>query len=162
MHSSALYISLSPSRSLCFAAAVDTMATQNEERRALYMAYMKCCNAHDFAGMTSYYANPININDEPWDASKVTDQFQPLVDAFPDWHWEIRNLNIDGDYLALHLRITGTHKGTFQGIEPTGCRVSSTQFTLYHLVNGKFVDVWDMTDMDTVMKQLREAKGSQS
>ncbi|KAJ2975433.1 hypothetical protein NQ176_g5521 [Zarea fungicola] len=134
------------------------MATKYEEHKALYQTYMKHCNAHDFAAMTSYYASPIMINDEPWDALKVTEQFEPIITAFPDFQWEIRNLNIDGDYLALQLRVTGTHQRTFQGIEPTGCRVTAQQFTLYHLVDGKFVEVWDLLDMSSIIKQIEQAK----
>lgn len=135
-------------------------AVQKEERRALYLSYLEHCNAHNFKAMESFYTSSININDEPWSPSKVTAQFKPLIAAFPDWHWEIRNLNIDGDYLSLHLRVTGTHRGTFQGIEPTGNRVTTSQFTLYHLVDGKFVDVWDLVDTDSMVKQIQRAEGS--
>ncbi|OBT44129.1 hypothetical protein VE00_04860 [Pseudogymnoascus sp. WSF 3629] len=127
-----------------------------EERRALYLSYIEYCNAHNFKAMESFYTSPINVNDEPWAPSKATAQFKPLIAAFPDWHWEIRNLTIEGDYLALHLRVTGTHRGTFQGIEPTGCRVTASQFTLYHLVDGKFADVWDLVDTDSVIKQIEK------
>ncbi|KAL5346025.1 hypothetical protein ACLOAV_009056 [Pseudogymnoascus australis] len=133
-------------------------ATQNEERRALYLSYIEYCNTHNFKAMESFYTSPININDEPWAPSKVTAQFEPLIAAFPDWHWEIRNLTIEGDYLALHLKVTGTHRGTFQGIEPTGCCVATSQFTLYHLVDGKFADVWDLVDTDSVIKQIEKGK----
>lgn len=133
-------------------------AAQNEEQRALYLSYIEYCNAHNFEAMESFYTSPINVNDEPWAPSKVTMQFKPLIAAFPDWHWEIRNLSIDGDYLALHLRVTGTHQGIFQGIEPTGCRVSASQFTLYHLVDGKFANVWDLVDMESVRKQIKYDK----
>jgi hypothetical protein len=37
----------------------------------------------------------------PW--VPVTAQFPPLFSAFPDWHWEIRNLVVDGDYIVGHF-----------------------------------------------------------
>ena len=127
-----------------------------DPRRVLYQSYIDYCNAHDFQGMEKFYTSPtININDEPWEATKVTAQFKPLVEGFPDWHWEIRHFGIDGDYLALHFKVTGTHLGTFQGIAPTGRRVSTTQFTLYHLVDGRYADVWDLTDIESVIKQIQ-------
>ena len=128
---------------------------QDDERRALYSRYIDFCNKHDFKAMEQFYTEPININDEPWKQATVTKQFKPLVAAFPDWHWDIRTLAIDGDFLSLHFRVSGTHKGSFQGIEPTGKRVSAQQFTLYHLVDGKFTEVWDMTDFESIVKQLR-------
>lgn len=135
---------------------VPSAATANKDpRRALYQSYIDYCNAHDFEAMEKFYTSPININDEPWGPSKVTAQFKPLVEGFPDWHWEIRHFAVDGNYLSLHFKVTGTHLGTFQGIAPTGRRVSTTQFTLYHLVDGKYTDVWDLTDIDSVIKQIQ-------
>ncbi|KEY74608.1 hypothetical protein S7711_05039 [Stachybotrys chartarum IBT 7711] len=127
----------------------------DDARRKIYQSYIDYCNAHNFKAMEKFYTSPININDEPWETTKVTAQFEPLVEGFPDWHWEIRQLTIDGEYLALHFKVTGTHLGTFQGIEPTGRRVSTTQFTLYHLVDGKFADVWDLTDFASLIKQIQ-------
>jgi len=126
-----------------------------DPRRVQYQSYIEYCNAHEFTAMENFYTSPININDEPWAPSKVTAQFRPLVEGFPDWHWEIRHFGVDGDYLHLHFKVSGTHLGVFQGIQPTGRRVSTTQFTLYHLVDGKYADVWDLTDIDSVIKQIQ-------
>ncbi|KAL7942798.1 hypothetical protein V8C42DRAFT_330419 [Trichoderma barbatum] len=129
--------------------------TKIEEYRALYESYLQHCNSHNFEGMESFYTSPLNVNDEPWDVKKVTAQFKPLVTAFPDWHWEVRHLTIEGNYLALHFKITGTHRGTFQGIEATGRKITTSQFTLYHVVDGnKFGDVWDLVDIESVVKQI--------
>jgi predicted ester cyclase len=126
-----------------------------DKHRALYTSYIDYCNAHNFQAMEQFYTSPININDEPWATTKVTAQFKPLVEAFPDWHWEIRHMTIDTEHISLHFKVTGTHKGTFQGVAPTGRKVSTTQFTLYRVVDGKFTDVWDLTDFETIMKQIQ-------
>src|SRR6478752_8421814 len=88
------------------------------------------------------------------DPAAVAAQFEPLISAFPDWHWEIRHLVVDGDYIAVHFTVTGTHRGAFQGIEATGRRVIIPEFTLYRLEDGKFAEVWDHTDIDGVMRQM--------
>ncbi|KAK4082326.1 uncharacterized protein Triagg1_2138 [Trichoderma aggressivum f. europaeum] len=129
--------------------------TKIEEYRALYDSYLQKCNAHDFEGMEDFYTSPLQVNDEPWDPKKVTAQFGPLVTAFPDWHWEVKHLTIEGDYLALHFKVTGTHRGSFQGIEATGRKITTSQFTLYRVVEGnKFGDVWDLVDVEAVVKQI--------
>jgi predicted ester cyclase len=126
-----------------------------DQHRELYASYLKHCNAHDFEAMQSFYSSPIvRINDEPWTPAKVTAQFAPLVSAFPDWHWEMRNLSVDGDFLALHFKVSGTHQGAFQGIEATGQAVNVSQFTLYHVVNGKFAEVWDLIDTRAILEQI--------
>jgi predicted ester cyclase len=124
--------------------------------RAIYKSYIDFCNAHDFQAMEKLYTVPaIHVNDEPWTPSKVTDQFRPLVEGFPNWHWEIRHFVIDDNFLSLHFKVTGTHLGIFQGVAPTGKKVETTQLTLYHVVDGgKFDAVWDMTVFDSVMKRI--------
>ena len=128
--------------------------TQRDEYRSLYLSYLKCCNEHDFDGMASFYTPTIKVNDVPMEPAAVTAQFAPVISAFPDWHWEIRHLVVDGDYIALHFTVTGTHRGTFQGIEATGRQVTISEFTLYRVEDGKFVEVWDHADMDAVMRQI--------
>jgi predicted ester cyclase len=128
--------------------------TQRDEYRSLYLSYLEQCNAHDFDRMASFYTPTIKVNDVPMDPAAVTAQFVPLISAFPDWHWEMRHLVVDGDNIAVHFTVTGTHRGAFQGIEATGRRVTVSEFTLYRVEDGKFAEVWDLTDMDAVMRQI--------
>ncbi|KAL6912731.1 hypothetical protein ACHAPO_007298 [Fusarium lateritium] len=129
--------------------------TKAEEYRSLYQKYLECCNAHDFEGMKTFYKSPLNVMDKPLDPDDVVAQFRPLVVAFPDWNWELRRLVIEGDYLSLHFRITGTNKGEFRGYKPTGRRVETTEFTLYHVVDGKFAEVWDLIDFEALVEQIK-------
>ena len=92
------------------------------------------------------------------DPAAVAAQFAPLFSAFPDWHWEIRNLVVDGDFIAGHFMVTGTHRGAFQGIEATGRRVTISEFTFYRLEDGKFAEVWDLADMDAVIRQIGQSE----
>jgi steroid delta-isomerase-like uncharacterized protein len=128
--------------------------TERDEYRPLYLSYLEHCNEHDLDRMASFYTPTIRINDAPMDPAAGAAQFPPLFSAFPDWHWEIRNLVVDGDIIAGHFTVTGTHQGTFQGIEATGRRVSISEFTFYRVENGKFAEVWDLADMDAVMRQI--------
>lgn len=125
-----------------------------EDYRALYEDYLRCCNEHDFDGMAAFYAPSIRVNDAPMDPNAVAAQFEPIVSAFPDWHWDMRHIVVDTDYIAVHFTVTGTHRGTFQGIEATGRRVSIPEFTLYRVVDGKFADVWDLADMAALLRQI--------
>ena len=127
---------------------------QRDEHRSLYLSYLECCNEHEIDRMASFYTSTIRINEAPMDPAAVAAQFAPLFSAFPDWHWEIRNLVVDGDYIAGHFAVTGTHREAFQGIEATGRRVTISEFTFYRLEDGKFAEVWDLVDMDAVMKHI--------
>jgi predicted ester cyclase len=132
------------------------VVTQRDERRSLYLSYLKYCNEHDFERMASFYTSTIKVNDVPMDPAAVTAQFAALISAFPDWRWEIRHIVVDSDYIAVQFTVTGTHRGAFQGIEATDRRVTISEFTLYRVEDGKFAEVWDLTDMDAVMRQIRQ------
>ena len=132
--------------------------TQRDEHRSLYLSYLECCNEHDVDRMASFYTSTIKVNDVPMDPAAVAAQFAPLFSAFPDWLWEIRNLVVDGDYIAVHFTVTGTHRGVFQGIEATSRRVTISEFTFYRLEDDKFTEVWDHTDMDAVMRQIGQGE----
>jgi predicted ester cyclase len=131
------------------------MTGQEDANRALYSKYLALCNAHDFDKMQDFYTSPITVNDEPWAPSKVTDQFKPIVAAFPDLRWHVRHLGADGAFLYLHFKITATHRGEFQGIAPTSRQVTTTQFTIYQVEEGKFRAVWDHLDVEGMVKQIQ-------
>ncbi|RBR14754.1 hypothetical protein FVER53590_03543 [Fusarium verticillioides] len=97
-----------------------------DEYRSLYKTYLEHCNAHDFEAMRSFYASPLIVNDKPITPAEATSSFQPMIDAFPDWHWHLRNLTIEGDYLSLLFKVTGTHKGDFRGYKATGRKIETS------------------------------------
>ena len=132
--------------------------TRRDEHRSLYLSYLEYCNEHDVDRMASFYTSSIKVNDVPMDPAAVAAQFTLLFSAFPDWHWEIRNLVVDGDNIAVHFTVTGTHRGAFQGIDATGRRVTISEFTFYRLEDGKFAEVWDRADMDAVMRQIGQGQ----
>jgi hypothetical protein len=90
----------------------------------------------------------------PYGSSRRCGAIRASVLRFSFWHWEMRNLVAEGDYIALHFTVTGTHRGDFEGFEATGRRVTISEFTFYRLEDGKFAEVWDHADMDAVMRQI--------
>src|SRR5260370_26090088 len=118
--------------------------TQREKLRSLYLSYLECCSEHDVDRMASFYTSTIKVNDVPMSPAGVAAQFAPLFSAFPDWHWEMRHLVVDGDYIALHFTVTGTHRGTFQGIKATCRWVTTLELTLYRLDDDKLAAGCDL------------------
>jgi len=128
-----------------------------DELQILYSAYLQACNAHDLAKMTTFYAADITVNDTPMDPKAVAAQFEPVIAAFPDWHWHVRHVWTSGDTIALHFTVTGTHQGTFMGVPPTGRRIHISEFTVYQVRAGQFSAVWDLADMAAALDQIRAA-----
>lgn len=51
------------------------------------------------------------------------DTFTEAREAFPDLSIAVEDVMVEGDRVAARVTMRGTHRGEFQGIEPTGKRV---------------------------------------
>lgn len=74
--------------------------------------------------------------------------------AFPDIHVTIEDVISEGDKVVARLTFRGTHKGEFQGIQPTNKEVTWSGIWIYRVANGKFVERWHNYDMLGLMQQL--------
>lgn len=80
--------------------------------------------------------------------------FSMLRSAFPDLKATIEHLIAEGDKVVLHMTWTGTHKGEFMGIPPTGKGISITVMDILGIAEGKFVEHWGVMDSMAMMQQL--------
>ena len=74
--------------------------------------------------------------------------------AFPDLHHEIVDIIAEGDKVAVRLNVTGTHKGEFQGILPTGKKLSLDEMGFITIDSGKITQGWISADTMRLMQQL--------
>ena len=80
--------------------------------------------------------------------------FTMLCSAFPDIKATIEHLIAEGDEVVLHMTWTGTHKGEFMGIPPTGKSISINVIDILGIAEGKFVEHWGVMDSMAMMQQL--------
>jgi len=82
-------------------------------------------------------------------------QYAPMVlTAFPDIQITTEDQIAEGDKVVIRWTITGTHKGEFMGISPTGVQVTWTGITIYRIAGGKIVELWANSDDLGVLQQL--------
>ena len=60
-------------------------------------------------------------------------------EAFPDLTLTVLESVADADRVAYRWQITGTHRGVYEGIAPTGRRAAITGITMLALRDGKVV-----------------------
>jgi steroid delta-isomerase-like uncharacterized protein len=77
-----------------------------------------------------------------------------LRSAFPDFKATIDDILAEGDKVVIRQTWTGTHKGEFMGIPPTGRDMSMEVIDIIRLANGKFVEHWGVMDAMAMMQQL--------
>jgi predicted ester cyclase len=74
--------------------------------------------------------------------------------AFPDFSTTIEQLIAEGDWVAFRLKHSGTHRGDFLGMAPTGRRVEFTSMVFNRVENGIVVENWGLHDNDALRTQL--------
>lgn len=89
-----------------------------------------------------------------------TDKEAPRVfigamrEAFPDVHVTVEDMVVEDNTVAVRSRMSGTHKGEFMGIPPTGNKFDIQAMDVIRYRNGKVTAHWGVTDSMTMMQQL--------
>ncbi|GLV58977.1 hypothetical protein KDH_58050 [Dictyobacter sp. S3.2.2.5] len=83
--------------------------------------------------------------------------FGELRTAFPDLHVSVEQLVADDEHVAFAYTVTGTHKGSFLGIAPTGRQVRARGVQLGKFASGKLVERWGSSDLLGILQQLGHA-----
>lgn len=119
-----------------------------EDLAAFYRRYNAFCNAHAYEDLGEFVAADVVINGGDRGVDAYRDALRMVVDAFPDYHWELRHLVVDEPWLAAHLTDTGTHRGT-------GRSVTIQEFAFYRIDAGRIAEVWGMDFHVNLLAQLR-------
>ena len=74
--------------------------------------------------------------------------------AFPDLHCDVSQIIEEGDRVSWTIRATGTMKGEFNGMPPSGKQMDFLSMNHGVMRNGKAVEHWVIMDMITMLTQL--------
>ena len=77
-----------------------------------------------------------------------------MYDAFPDIHWTIDDMVVEGEKAAIRYTVTATHKGAFMGVPPTNKKFKDWGIAIDRYVGKKCVESWSRSDTLGVMQQL--------
>jgi predicted ester cyclase len=75
--------------------------------------------------------------------------------AFPDYRNPLDFVLADGAFAVSYGRSTGTHRGEFMGIPPTGRSFDVPTFGILRFANGQAVERWGGSDNLAMLQQLR-------
>jgi predicted ester cyclase len=71
----------------------------------------------------------------------------PFRDAFPDFRMEIVDMVAEGDKVAAHFRCSGTHRGEWRGVEPTGRRFENVdEIYIFEVRGGRLTSALGLED----------------
>jgi predicted ester cyclase len=81
-----------------------------------------------------------------------------LWEAFPDARLVVEDLLVDGDRAALRYRLSGTHRGLYLGIAPTGLSFDVEGMTLLRIAGGRVVEEWHSPTELAILRRLGAVK----
>jgi steroid delta-isomerase-like uncharacterized protein len=74
--------------------------------------------------------------------------------AVPDQHWTVEAIVAEGELVATHWRTSGTQRGEFLGVLPTGRRIALQGMDLFRLADDRIAELRRFFDLMDVMQQL--------
>jgi predicted ester cyclase len=74
--------------------------------------------------------------------------------AFPDFKTEFNDIVAESDKVVWRVSPSGTHKGEFMGIPPTGKKIKYTAMMVVRIKEGKVAEAWGVADSLGLMEQL--------
>ncbi len=74
--------------------------------------------------------------------------------AFPDISFGYDRMVAEGDLVVVLGKILGTHRGSYDGISPTGNKVEIKYTSTYRIADGKVVEAWSSMDWLGLMQQI--------
>lgn len=77
-----------------------------------------------------------------------------FLDAFDSFHFELKDILIQDDKVAIWVEISGTHTGELFGIKPTGKKVKFRECAWYKIKDGKLDEVYPFVDWNDLFEQL--------
>jgi predicted ester cyclase len=79
----------------------------------------------------------------------------PFRSSFPDFRMEIVELVAENDVVVAHFKCSGTHRGEWLGISPTGRRFEDVdEIYIFHVRDGKLAQGRGVEDTLSRMRQL--------
>ena len=131
-------------------------ADQISENSGLLDRYAAAINAHDTSVFTTLFT-PAYIQHSgrsPSGLAAVQATFERLFAALPDVTLKIEDRILSADKVVARCTYSGTHRGTFRGVPPTGKPISFGTIDIWRVVDGKFAEHWDQIDSASLQKQL--------
>jgi steroid delta-isomerase-like uncharacterized protein len=146
------------------AASVDTSVIEN---RALYRRWFEDVVSRRDAGLAEELLAPdyrlhFPGMPGPVDAAGHRQLLDVFWTAFPDWTETVDDVVAERDRVVVRVTGRGTHEGPFQGIPPTGKRVTATGIGIGRIEDGRIAEAWAEYDALGLLMQLDATPGRRS
>ncbi|MEV4428972.1 ester cyclase [Streptomyces sp. R-07] len=80
--------------------------------------------------------------------------WEALLRAFPDIRVTVEETVAEGDRVVSRNTVTGTHRGEYRGLAPTGRTVTYSEIFVLRFVDGRIAEIHGVVDVLTQLRQL--------
>jgi steroid delta-isomerase-like uncharacterized protein len=77
-----------------------------------------------------------------------------LLRAYPDLHVAVQDMFGEDDRVVSRNTVTGTHRGEYLGVPPTGRFVTYDEMIIVRFADGRIAETWGVVDLLSQLKQL--------
>lgn len=131
-----------------------------ERNHATFLRFYEAVSRHDLDAMAQcladnyhYYGPEVGVAGQGRGAFLESER--AALQAFPDARVDVLDTVAEGDLVAARLRLSGTHRGEFQGIAASGRAVDLEFANLTRFdSNGRILEDRDYRDSLAFLQQL--------
>jgi len=104
------------------------------------------------------FAEDVVAHIAPLGAAEGRDEFQELPQrmraAFPDLQTTVDQIVAEGDHVAMHVTLSGTHRGPIMDIDPTEESFEIEHAIFVRFADDEIVELWGQLDAFGLLGQL--------
>ena len=136
-----------------------------EEHKAIVRRWYEGVSRGDAAVSAEVVSPDYRMNGQPLGPQGAQQVTATILAAFPDWRVTVHDLIAEGNWVAVRLTYSGTHRGVWQGrgpvqgLPPTGRSFAITSHEFYRIAGGKIAEAWVQSDMASLAEQLGAPAG---
>lgn len=156
-----LFISLIPGLTVLFAACsgVGSSGQQTQNEKIIQRYYGEVWNQGKLDVLDElldkqYLNHTPSVPNPPAGPGGLKPIVAAIRRAFPDLHYEIKDIVVNDSMAVARVVLTGTQLDSLFNLPPTGRKIIVNQMNIEKVRNGKIVEHWRVTDELTLMKQL--------
>ena len=119
--------------------------------------FLEIYNNHNYEAAYRYFTSDYRDNgpDRAVGCKAAIEVFKKTHNSFPNLNVTIGDLIEENGKVTFRGHFTATHLGEFEGIAPSGKKVSFEAIEIFRLVNGKIAESWGYWPMITILAQLQ-------
>ena len=135
-----------------------TSDTEKEQYKAFFRDYVDAIYVKKNLDAIDQYIAEDFVEYVPFDAPQgragFRETMQKFFDAFPDLTTEIGHIMADGNKVIGRLHFTGTHRGEYELVPPTGKQIVAFGLDIVQIDDGKISQRWVFRDDLSFLRQM--------